>query len=190
MALEEIAMRNMFAKVLLGVVIATAGAAGADNSLGTWKLNLAKSKFTPNAPVKSLTTTREATAEGGVKITTTGEQADGTQINSMYTAKYDGTESPVTGAPWDTVSIKQVNANKFAVMQKKSDGKYQSTGTMVISNDGKTATSSSKGTRADGKPFRYTMVWDKQAGDQSGTDATISTHSSPPIPAKPKTDKK
>ena len=36
---------------------------------------------------------------GGVKVTTTGENMDGTPINSSYTAKYDGKEYPVTGAP-------------------------------------------------------------------------------------------
>jgi hypothetical protein len=45
-----------------------------DNSLGTWKLNMEKSKFSPSAPVKSLTATREATNDG-VKVTTTGERA-------------------------------------------------------------------------------------------------------------------
>ena len=182
-------MRNVFAKLFFGAVVTAVAVFGADNSLGTWKLNLGKSKFTPTAPVKNLTTVREG-AEGGVKITATGEQADGTQINSMYTANYDGSETSVTGLPWDTVSIKQVNANTFTTASKKSDGKYKSTGRTVISADGKTMTTTSKGTTADGKPFTYTMVWDKQAGDQSGTDATISTHSSPVAPAKPKSGKK
>jgi hypothetical protein len=87
---------------------------GADNSLGTWKLNVEKSKYTP-APfaVKSVTVVREA-ADSGVKVTTTGERADGTAINASYTAKYDGKEVSVTGnAPYDTILIKQVNASTF-----------------------------------------------------------------------------
>ena len=50
---------------------------------------------------------REA-SDGGVKVTTTGEYMDGTPINGSFTAKYDGKEYPVTGAPWDTISIKQI----------------------------------------------------------------------------------
>src|SRR5450755_1865823 len=43
----------------------TVAAFGADNSLGTWKLNMSKSKFDPGpGPVKSLTSMREA-ADGG-----------------------------------------------------------------------------------------------------------------------------
>ena len=125
-------MRNILVKLFTVLVITAMGAFGADESLGTWKLNMAKSKFKPTAPVKSLTTTREE-AEGGAKLATTGEQADGTKINSSYTVKYDNNEYPVTGAPWDTISIKQVNSNTFMTLTKKAGGKYKSTGRTVIS---------------------------------------------------------
>jgi hypothetical protein len=103
-------MRNVMTPLIIGVAITAIGAFAADNSLGTWKLNMDKSKFSPAAPVKSLTTTREA-SDGGVKATTTGQQADGTSINANFTAKYDGKEYPAAGAPYDIVAIKQVNAN-------------------------------------------------------------------------------
>lgn len=105
----------------LSLAVFTMAAFGADNSFGTWKLNISKSKFDHGpAPVKSLTSTREA-ADGGVKVTTTREQANGTPINSSYTAKYDGTEAPVTGAPWDTIAIKQENADTFTATFKKGE---------------------------------------------------------------------
>ena len=50
-------------------------------------------------------------------------------------------------------------------------------------------TTTSKGINAEGNPFNYTMVWEKQSGDQSGVDATISTHSSPITPTKAKPGK-
>jgi len=133
----------------------------ADNSLGTWKLNMEKSKFTPSAPVKSLTTTREA-SDDGVKVTTTGERADGTPINASYTAKYDGKEVPVTGAPYDSIAIKQVNANTLTAIQKNSGTKYSTTARIVISKDAKTMTSTTRGTGADGSPVNYRMVYEKQ----------------------------
>ena len=154
-------MKNIVTKLIVGLTLTAIGAFAADNSLGTWKLNMNKSKFSPSAPVKSLTTTREA-AGGGVKATSTGEQADGTAINASYTATYDGKESPVTGAPYDTIAIKQVNANTFTFTQKKKDGKYSVTGRSVISKDGKTMTNTLKGTNADGKAYNATMVYDKQ----------------------------
>jgi hypothetical protein len=126
---------------------------------------------------------------GWSKLTTTGEQADGTKIDSSYTAKYDGNEYPVAGAPWDTISVKQVDSNTFTTVTKKTGGKYKSTGRTVISKDGKTMTTTSRGINAQGKPFSYTMVWEKQSGDQSGIDATIGTHSSPITPTKAKPGK-
>jgi len=65
-------MRNVIAKLLIGASITAIGAFGADNSLGSRKLNLEKSTYSPGpATVKSLTTTREA-SENGVKATSTG----------------------------------------------------------------------------------------------------------------------
>ena len=136
---------------------------GADNSVGTWKLNVEKSKSTlAPFPLKSATVVREA-ADGGVKSTTTGERADGTAINASYTAKYDGKEVSVTGnAQYDTISIKQVNANTLTDERKKTGGPYQATGHIGISKDGKTMTLTTKGTGADGKPFTSTLVFEKQ----------------------------
>ena len=82
-------MRTLLTRALIALAITTIGALGADNSIGAWKLNAEKSKYTPAPmPVKSLTVTREA-SDGGVKVTTTGEQTDGVAINSSYTAKFD-----------------------------------------------------------------------------------------------------
>lgn len=154
-------MGRIIANLAIGAVLTSIVAFGADKFTGTWKLNMEKSKFSPAPPVKSLTTTREATADG-VKVTSTGELADGTAINSNNTVKYDGKSYPITGAPWDTMTIKQVNENTLTSEAKKTDGKYSSTARTVVSKDGKTMTITSHGTTVDGKPSRYTMVYDKQ----------------------------
>jgi hypothetical protein len=156
-------MRTFLTKALIALAITTLGALGADNSIGAWKLNVEKSKFTPAPmPVKSLTTTREA-SDGGVKVTTTGEQADGTAINASYTAKYDGKEVQITGnSPYDTIAIKQVNANTLTEERKKTGGSYRGTSRMVVSGGGKTLTVNAKGTNAAGAAFTSTFVFDKQ----------------------------
>ena len=158
-------MRRILSLALVVLAITSAAAAfGADNSLGTWKANLEKTKYTPAPwPVKSVTSVREA-VPGGVKVTNTGERLDGTAINSTYTAKYDGSPSPVSGqgAPYDSVSLKQLNANTFAYDAKQTDGKYHAHGRIVISPDGKTMTMTAKGTDARGKPMTITLVYDKQ----------------------------
>jgi len=109
-----------------------------------------------------LVVTRES-ADGGVKVTTTGEQTNGTAINSGYTAKYDGKDVKVTGnSPYDTIAIKQVNVNTLTDVRKKTGGPYKATSRIVISNGGKTMTTTTKGTNADGKSFTSKFVFDKQ----------------------------
>jgi len=158
-------MRKVFSLALFALVITTAVSAwGADNSLGTWKANMAKSKYTPAPwPVKGLTVTREA-APGGVKVTNSGMRTDGSAINSTYTATYDGSSSEVTGegSPYDSISVKQGDANTFTYEAKNSKTKYRASGRTVISGDGKTMTTNASGVDADGKPMTLKIVYDKQ----------------------------
>ena len=158
-------MQRFLALALAALAItSTAAAYGADNSLGTWKLNVEKSKYTPGAlPLKSLTMVREADGDAA-KVTNTGERTDGTPVNSTYTAKYDGSPAEVSGqgAPYDTVSNKKVNDNTYTWNAKSSKTKFHSQGRVVVSSDGKTMTLKAKGTDADGKPSTITLVFDKQ----------------------------
>ena len=157
-------MRRMFSRAMVVLAISTIAALGADNSIGTWKLNSAKSKYTPAPmPVKSLTSVREA-APGGVKVANTGERTDGTAINATYTAKYDGSATAVTGtgSPYDSISVKQVNANTLTYEAKQTNGKYHASGRTVISSDGKTMTTTAKGTDTNGAAMSLTLVYDKQ----------------------------
>ena len=158
-------MRKIFSLALFALAITiTVSASGQDNSLGTWKANVAKSKYTPAPwPVKSLTTTREA-APGGVKVTSTGTRTDGSAINASYSAKYDGSSSEVTGegSPYDSVSVKQGDANTFTYEAKNSKNKYRVSGRIVISGNGKTMTTTASGVDADGKPMTLKLVYDKQ----------------------------
>ena len=155
-------MRNIAAKLVIGVAITAIGMFGADSTVGTWKYNAAKSKTTNTNPIKSQTDVREATPDGGVKDTRTGQLMDGTPSNYTYTYKYDGKESPVTGAPFDTISVKRIDANTTSFEVKMTGGKYHLTCRNVISKDGKTLTQTSKGTDAEGKPVTSTIVFDKQ----------------------------
>ena len=156
-------MKNVLGITLAMFALANAGWA-ADNTLGTWKYDTAKSKQAPAAsPIKELTVTREDAGDA-VKITAKGERENGSKIDATSVVKYDGKDVDVTGSnlTWDTLSAKQVNANTFTEMRSKKDGKYRSSVRSVVSKDGKTMTSTTKGTNADGKPFTAVAVFDKQ----------------------------
>ena len=151
--------------ITFAVFAMAAIAFGADNTLGTWKYNTAKSKTASGvSPITNATVTREA-ADGGVKIAVKGERVDGSKIDNITTAKYDGKEVAVMGTAlgaWDTSAIKQVNANTVTEERSKKGGKYHSTVRFAVSGDGKTMTATTKGIGADGKAFTAVAVWDKQ----------------------------
>jgi hypothetical protein len=136
----------------------------ADNTIGTWKLNAAKSKPAPGiSPLTSGTQTIEA-IDGGVRVTTKGERADGSKLDVVSTVKYDGKPAPATGTglAYDTVAARQVDANTVTEERTKQGAKYHMSARRVVSPDGKTMTITAKGTGADGKPATNTVVWDKQ----------------------------
>jgi hypothetical protein len=151
-------------RLTLVLVAAATMALAADNTLGTWKRNIAKSNSAPGlSPITNVTVTREA-IDGGAKITIKGERADGSKIDAVINAKYDGTPVTVmgTGLVYDTVAIKQVNANTLTETRTKNGTKYHVNVRLVVSADGKTATVTQEGTDADGKPITTTVVLDKQ----------------------------
>jgi hypothetical protein len=130
---------------------------------GTWKLNVAKSKFTGFQPPKS--ETRTVAAQGdGEKVTIEGIAADGSPISYSYTSNFDGKDSPISGTQpsgEDTVAITHVDANTNTAIGKKA-GKTLLTTRAVVSKDGKVLTITAKGVNAQGQPISYTTVWDKQ----------------------------
>jgi hypothetical protein len=151
-------------RAIFAMLAISSFAFGADNSLGTWKYNTAKSTTAAGiSPIKTLTTTWEA-AGAGIKITAKGSRADGTKIDTVINAKYDGKEVPVvgTGLAYDTVALKQVNANTLTAERTKKGTKYHVTLQYNISADGKTMTQTAKGVDANGKALATTTVYDKQ----------------------------
>jgi len=155
-------MRRIAGTLLIGLAIMVTGMFAADSSVGTWKLNPAKSKSTSSSPLKSRTDVREATPEGGIKLTRTEQSASGVSSDSTFTYKYDGREYPATGGQFDTVSVKRVDANTTRWEAKKTDGKFHQTGRTVVSKDGKTLKQTFKGTDAQGKAVHGTNVYDRQ----------------------------
>ena len=95
--------------------VAVAVSFAADNpNMGTWKLNEAKSKFSPGA-TKNTTVVYEAAGDN-VKVTTDGTTGDGKPAHSEWTGKFDGKDYPVTGgADGATRSYKVINTHTMEV---------------------------------------------------------------------------
>src|SRR5271169_369216 len=103
-----------FASILALVAVACAPAFAQNNpAVGTWKLNIEKSKYNPGPAPKSLT--RTVVAQGnGVKYSFEGVAADGKPLSYGFSVSFDGKDNPVSGsmpAGADTISAKRTDAN-------------------------------------------------------------------------------
>ena len=147
--------------VVLGAGIVRVSAQASDARIGTWKLNVAKSKFSPGPAPQSRTVKVEASGQGE-KVTVEGVNAAGTPTMEQYTANFDGKDYPMTGSQnADTVSFKRIDARTMERTDKKGE-KVVTTSTRVVSEDGKTMTVTTKGTNAQGQAVDNVSVWEKQ----------------------------
>jgi hypothetical protein len=152
------AFAGIFAAVLASAVLAQAP----DPQVGTWKLNLAKSKYSPGPAPKSATTKIEA-AGAGTKVIVDQSPADGAIRHWEFTASYDGKDVPVIGnnPDADMIARTRVNASTVKSISKKG-GKVMTTQTSAVSSDGKTRTVTTTGTNAAGQTVNNVAVYDKQ----------------------------
>lgn len=136
-------------------------ASAADNWLGSWKLNVGKSKFVPGPPPQSQTI-KFAPADGGIKLTADGVDAEGKPMHLEYTAKFDGTEVPWTGNPnADAATPKRIDANRYENLWKK-DGKVVVSVSATVSADGKTLTIVQRGKDAKDQLMDTNEVFERQ----------------------------
>ena len=153
-------LKTLLASTVL--ILGAATAAGApDPIIGTWKLNVAKSTFSPGPAVKSQTRHYVATPQG-LLLTLTTTAADGKTNTSTMTFKYDGKPYPMIGNPdFDSVSVTRVDANVTASTQLKA-GKNVGSGLRTLAKDGKTMTFAQKGTHVSGVKYDDMFSYDRQ----------------------------
>ena len=149
----------LFTAVAITLAMALGSTAFAQ-AVGTWKLNLAKSKYQQGQEPKSITLVYEPAGEG-IKVTVDQVLADGPSHYTV-TTNYDGKDVSVVGNPnADTVARTRVDATTTKLVNKK-DGKILSTATLVVSADGKTLTITTTGKDAKGQTVDSVAVYDKQ----------------------------
>ena len=150
--------------VVLAVRVSGVLLAQSNPFIGTWKLNTAKSKYSPRLAPQSATQTYEGQGDG-VKGSIEGTAADDSRYAWGYAANYDGKDNPLsgTGIPngADTIALKRINPNTIKATFKKA-GKVVMAGREVVSKDGKVKTITAKGTDANGQAVSRVIVYDKQ----------------------------
>ena len=150
----------------IGLILALCFVAGAacfaadDPQMGTWKLNEAKSKLTPDSG-KNTTVAYEAAGDQ-VKVTIDGTDKDGKPTHNEWTGKFDGKDYAVTGDPKsDMRSYKKTDDHTLAFTVNK-DGKTTATGRIVVAADGKSRMVIAKGADEQGKKSKEKAAYDKQ----------------------------
>ena len=152
--------------VLVGGLLAVAGFtrvafAQSDPAVGSWVLNLGKSKYTPGPAPKSQTVTITA-VPNGIRVSAKGVGGDGKATNTEYTAKYDGKDVPVMfNLSYDATALRRIDANTSEIVRKKA-GKIVQTAKRAISADGKTMTVTTTGVDDRGRQVSNVAVSDKQ----------------------------
>jgi hypothetical protein len=151
--------------MILAAGILTAGALVAaqpkDPFVGTWVLDVAKSKFSPGPAPKSATTVIDAAGQG-YKFSVTQDLPSGVQQWS-FTTNLDGKDASVTGnnPNADSVVVKRIDANTLETVARKL-GKITTTLKNVVAADGKSRTVTTTGTNAQGEKVNNVAVYERK----------------------------
>ena len=162
-------LRTLTFGVVLTLVVSVVrlSAQERDPRIGTWKLNVAQSTFDPGPPPQSVTRTYEDMGGGVTLFTIEGINAQGNPIFGQVAHRLDGKDYPLATLRVQTVSdhrtdvFTRVDAYTVAFIDKRG-GAVVATGTLTVSEDGKTLTYRGQGTDAQGKPFNNVQVFEKQ----------------------------
>ena len=134
-----------------------------DAWVGTWKLNLAKSKYDPaNLAPRSQTIKQEAMGSG-MKVTVDTVDAQGKALHQEYMTMFDAKSSEIKGAPdANTTRVyKRIDSRTYEYVQSVG-GKLTTTARNVVSADGKTRTVTTTGKDAQGRTVNNVAVSDRQ----------------------------
>jgi hypothetical protein len=133
----------------------------ADPTLGTWKMNIAKSKFSPGPAPKSVTTVYSQDGDW-IVLKSTGVDGTGQPIARENRYKRDGKEYPFNGPNGrGKITVRKID-DYTAEAITKLDGGGTVTTRSVISKDGKIRTQTSNGVNAKGEKVNSVIVFDRQ----------------------------
>ncbi len=130
--------------------------------IGSWKMNIAKSKFEGTPPVKSYSITITDAGDGKLHNLAQWVDGDGTKAQAEYTTKADGKASPVTGYP-NADSVRSTSTGpRSSKMSLLKGGKVVEWGKYSVSSNGKSMHGMEGGIDADGAKYKWTEVFERQ----------------------------
>ena len=154
-------MRRVHMVLALVVCVALTTLSAADDPFtGTWRMNVAKSKYEPGPAPENATVTIQS--DGTTSTVKAESSFEGKPYTTTYSVKLDGTPGPLQGSPVaDMVSVKKVDdrTRELKTMKgTKTIGESRAT----VSADGKTVTVVGSGMNPKGDKNKFTAVYDRQ----------------------------
>jgi hypothetical protein len=157
--MTAIPMSRFVMAAAVSACAALAAAQTSDPLTGTWRLNVAQSKYESAVPPKSQTTTLHG-VDGGLHEVVERLNADGTTTRWEVTAKYDGRDYPVTGDPSrDTVAMTRSDSGTVDIVNKKA-GAVVSRMRIAVAADGRSRTNTVKD--PSGQKTAAVLVFDRR----------------------------
>jgi hypothetical protein len=146
----------IFALAFFGLTLPAFGQ-GVDPLIGTWKMNLEKSTINP--PPKSLISTFSKEGDHFIAVSDL-VTADGQTFKTVFQQIYDGQPHPTTGFPnYDASASTRIGNTINSVRFKQGKTVEVSQG---IVDPGKTFTVRAEGINANGQPYHFVLVYDRQ----------------------------
>ena len=148
--------------LLLVALALNASAAAGDPHSGTWKMNPAKSKYSPGPAPRSVTLKIDSDGDN-VKFASDEVDAAGRTTHVRYTAKLDAEDYPITGVPYaDTIAFGPLDDPNMTWAALKKSGEIVMSVKSTVSKDGKTRTTTFAGKDERGREVSDVVVYDKQ----------------------------
>jgi hypothetical protein len=130
--------------------------------LGTWKVNLAKSTYSPGVLRRApLWPSGSASAVVSSRQRVVGWMSRA-PVRWVVVTRLDGKDAPISGAAAGTTrAFKRLDARSYEFVTNV-DGKVVTTTRAVLSSDGKSRTLTSTGVNPQEQHMNEAVVWDKQ----------------------------
>ena len=152
------------ALLLLAVLGLMSSLWAADPIIGTWKLNIAKSKLPPDmSNIKELSFVIREIGDD-YELVTTGVQKDGLKFSEKMTSpKLGGFRKYEGGDQTEGISVLEVPIDdETAYSIRLKNDKVISVTQWILSEDGRTWRAIGKAQTSEGKPYEGLQWWEKQ----------------------------
>lgn len=132
-------------------------AQAADPWLGTWRLDLTRSSFSPGPPPMSQTIEIQSRDGDGLYVVTNGVDARGRPTHTERTARFDGMDYPAQGFDQPTTqAFTRINDRSYEIVSK-AGGRIITRTRVTVSLDGTTMTTVTAGDVGQG-PLNNTQI--------------------------------